>query len=159
MASIGIEGAVLKLRNQYLRDSQAAGLYPYLKALFRAILKSYSPVPVSIQIDQQRYRTDSLLSVMITKQPYYGYGMNMCPGARFDDRRLYVSILKFSYLTILLTGLTSFSIGNRMGTSFSGQHVSVGLDRPLSAQIDGDIAWEARQFNFRVLPGELRIQV
>jgi diacylglycerol kinase family enzyme len=39
-----------------------------------------------------------------------------------------------------------------------GERVSVALQRPLLMQADGDVAWGAKEFHFKVLPGDLRIK-
>jgi diacylglycerol kinase family enzyme len=50
------------------------------------------------------------------------------------------------------------TVGNRVGLYRTGEQVSVVLERPLPMQTDGDVAWEAKEFHFRVLPGALRMK-
>ncbi len=157
MVSLGIEGTILKLRDQLLQQG-LTGFYPYLKAVFFSILKVYAPAHAVIRMDDQIKKIPNLLSLMIMKQPYYGYGMNVVPKARFNDHRLHVSYIDFGYSQMILTGATSFTIGNCAGQYLSCKKVSVRLEKPLYAQIDGDVAWKAEKFNFEVLPGVLRIK-
>jgi diacylglycerol kinase family enzyme len=51
----------------------------------------------------------------------------------------------------------ALTVGNRVGHYRTGERVSVVLERPLLMQADGDVAWEAKEFHFKVLPGALRI--
>ena len=55
--------------------------------------------------------------------------------------------------TFLLGGTTALTSGNRAGFYQTGERVSVALERPLLMQTDGDVAWEAKEFHFKVLPG------
>jgi diacylglycerol kinase (ATP) len=157
MASIGLEGAVIQRRNEY-KAKGTSGFKAYLMALLVAYFKEFKGVKASIVINGQPYQTSSLLSIMIMKQPYYGYGLKVMPGACFDDRRLHVRVLDSGFSTFLLEGATSLTIGNRVGFYRTGEHVSVVLERPLLMQTDGDVAWEAKEFRFKVLPRALRIK-
>ncbi|MBA4369625.1 MAG: hypothetical protein C0403_18530 [Desulfobacterium sp.] len=157
MVSLGIEGTILKLRDRFLQQG-LTGFYPYLKAVFFSVLKAYTPAQAVIRMDDQIKKIPNLLSLMIMKQPYYGYGMKVAPKARFNDHQLHVSSINFDYSKMILAGLTSFTIGNCAGQYLSCKKVSVMLKKPLYAQIDGDVAWEAEKFNFEVLPGVLRIK-
>jgi diacylglycerol kinase (ATP) len=94
---------------------------------------------------------------MIMKQPYYGYGLKVMPGARLDDRRLHVRVLHKGLISSLAGGAMSLTVGNRLGFYQTGERVSVALEKPLLMQTDGDVAWEAKEFHFKVLPGALRI--
>jgi len=156
MVSIGLEGAVIKRRNEY-KAQGASGFKAYLMALVSAYFREFKGAKARIAIDEQFYETSSLLSVMIMKQPYYGYGLKVMPGACFDDRRLHVRVLHTGLMSSLMVGATSFTVGNRVGFYRTGERVSVVLERPLMMQTDGDVAWEAKEFHFKVMPGALKI--
>jgi diacylglycerol kinase family enzyme len=100
----------------------------------------------------------NLLSLMIVKHPYYGYGMNVVPGARFDDRRVHICCLDSGAFKSLIGGITAFTIGNRIGQFYTGSRLTVKLDRPLALQYNGNSGWEADAFTFTVLPGALKIK-
>ena len=156
MVSIGLEGAVIQRRNEY-KARGASGLKAYLMALVEACLKDVRGAKAGVAVNGCPYETNSLLSVMIMKEPYYGYGVKVMPGARLDDRRLHVRVLDSRCATFLLGGATALTIGNRAGFYQTGQRVSVALERPLLMQADGEVAWEAKEFRFKILPGALRI--
>jgi len=157
MASIGLEGAVIKQRDAF-RAKGASGFKAYLLAFLMAYFVRYQGVAARINVDGQIVEIRSLLSFMITKQPYYGYGLKVMPAARLDDRRLHVRVLHTGLISSLVGGATSLTIGNRVGFYRTGERVSVALERPLVMQADGDVAWEAKEFRFTVLPKALRIK-
>lgn len=157
MVSLGIEGMILRFRDLFLLQGHA-GFHPYLKAVFLSLFKAYTPCRALALLDGKRVVIQNLLSFMVMKQPYYGYGMKVIPKAGFDDRLLHVLCCEFRYAQMIIAGLTSFSIGNRAGRYRSCRSLSVRLNRPMYAQIDGDIAWKAEIFHFEVLPGVLRIK-
>jgi diacylglycerol kinase family enzyme len=157
MVSIGLEGAVIQKRDEY-KARGTSGFKAYLRALLVTYCKDFKGVKAGIAINGRPYETRSLLTVTIMKQPYYGYGLKVMPGARFDDGRLHVRVLHTGLLSSLVGGATSLTTGNRVGFYQTGERVSVVLERPLLMQTDGDVAWEAKDFHFKVLPGALRMK-
>ena len=92
MVSIGLEGAVIKKRDEY-KAQGTSGFKAYLMAVLAAYFKDFKGVKAGIATNGKAYKTKSLLSIMIMKQPYYGYGLKVMPGACFDDGRLHVRVL------------------------------------------------------------------
>ncbi len=158
MISIGLEGAVIKKRDEY-KALGASGFKPYLMAFLSAYLKDFKGAKAYITVNRQALETESMLSVMIMKQPYYGYGLKVMPGARLDDRQLHVRVLKTGLMSSLVGGLTSLTVGNRAGIYRAAEQASVILEAPLLMQADGDVAWAAKGFQFKVLPGALKLKV
>ena len=157
MASIGIEGAITRLRDRYLAQGET-GLKTYLKAALRASLGKYRRFKATITVDGTTSDVNNLLSVMVVKQPYYGYGMNVVPRARFNDRQLHLLTINSGRFMSLVGIGTAFTIGNRVGKYRTGEQVSVHLDRPVLLQIDGNPAWEGDAFSFRVMAGALKLK-
>jgi diacylglycerol kinase family enzyme len=157
MVSIGLEGAVIKKRDEY-KARGTSGFKAYLMAFLEAYVKEFKGVRAGIAMNGRSLETGSLLSLMIMKQPYYGYGLKVMPGARLDDGRLHVRVLHTGAISSLVGGVTSLTVGNRVGLYQTSEQVSVVLERPLPMQTDGDVAWEAKEFHFRVLPGALRMK-
>ena len=157
MASIGIEGTVIHLRNQYL-DQGATGFKSYLRAVFNAYFRDYKRATATFTVDGETFNAKNLLSLMVVKQPFYGFGMNVVPKARFDDRKLHVLYINSGFLNCVIGGITAFTIGNRIGKYCTGKNISVQLEHPLILQIDGNYAWAADTFSFTVMPNSLNIK-
>jgi diacylglycerol kinase (ATP) len=157
MVSVGLEGAVIQRRNEYKARGHR-GFRAYLMALLFTYFRDFKTVKkAAVLTDGRPYETGALLSVMIMKQPYYGYGLKVMPEARLNDRRLHVRVLRAGLISSLAGGAMSLTVGNRVGLYRTGARVSVVLERPLLMQTDGDVAWEAKEFHFKVLPGALRM--
>jgi len=114
MASIGIEGTLIRLRNQYLTQV-AAAFKTYLRAAFKAYFREYKRAIATITIDDATFNTKNLLSLMVVKQPYYGFGMNVVPEARFDDRKLHILCINSGLFKCAIGAVTAFTIGNCIG--------------------------------------------
>lgn len=155
--SIGLEGAAIRLRDQYLAQGES-GLTTYLRAALNAYFVQYKRVSAEIIIDGIMFKVKNLLTLMVVKQPYYGFGMNVVPRARFDDRLLHTLCIDSGFFNSALGAATAFTVGNRVGKYRTAQRVTVQLDRPLVAHIDGNSAWESDTFSFKVLPKALRIK-
>jgi diacylglycerol kinase (ATP) len=157
MASLGIEGTIISLRHQYVSRG-ATGFKPYLQAAFMAYFQKYRRAVATISVDKVTFEVRCLLSLMIVKQPYYGFAMKVVPEARWDDRQLHLLYVNSGLLGCLIGAGTAFTIGNRVGKYRCGRRMAVRLNRPLALQIDGNVAWEADAFRFRVLPKALKLK-
>lgn len=157
MASIGIEGAIIRLRDQYLLQG-AVGFKTYLRAGFNSYFREYKRTTGKITVDDVTFEVKNLLSLVVTKQPYYGFGMNVVPGARLDDRQLHILCINSGLFQSVIGAVTSFISGNCIGQYRTGRQLTVNLERPLVLQIDGNDAWEADAFTFKVLPNALKIK-
>jgi len=157
MASIGIEGTLIRLRNQYLTQG-ATGFKPYLRATLNAYFREYKRAIATITVDGATFNTENLLSLMVVKQPYYGFGMNVVPEARFDDRKLHILCINSGLFKCAIGVATAFTIGNCIGKYCTGRKTSVQLEHPLILQIDGNYAWKSDVFSFTVMSNALKIK-
>ena len=157
MSSVGLEGTILRLRHQYLVRG-GTGFKVYLRAVLRAYFKEYKRLLAEITVDGITFIVKDLLTMMVFKQPYYGYGMRIIPRARFDDGLLHILCIRSGLFGSIFGAVTSFTIGNRVGQYLTGRQLAVKLERPVVLQVDGNIGWESDVFNFRVLPKALKIK-
>ena len=155
--SVGIGGTIIRLRDQYLAQG-ATGFKAYFRAVFRSYFREYKRANAKFTVDDAMFELKNLVSLMVVKQPYYGFGMNVVPRARFDDRQLHILCIDSGLFKSIIVWLTSFTVGNRIGQYRTGRQLTVKLESPLVLQIDGNEAWEADAFTFRVLPNALKIK-
>ena len=155
--SVGIEGTIIRLWNHF-RLRGKTGFKTYLKAVLNSFLKEYERTTAKIIMDNSTFEINNLLSLMVVKQPYYGFGMRVVPKARFDDRKLHILCINVGLLKSAIGGVSAFLIGNRIGRYCTGRQLALKLARPLVMQNDGNEAWEADSFTFTVLPKALRIK-
>jgi undecaprenyl-diphosphatase len=157
MVSVGLEGAVIQKRDQY-KARGMTGFKAYLMAFLAAYFRDFKSMKARLAVNGDSFEASSLLSVMIMKEPYYGYGMKVMPEARMGDGQLHLRLLKRGVVSPLVGGITSLTVGNRAGVYRTAAQISITLDRPLLMQADGDLAWEAKEFHFKVLPKALRMK-
>ena len=161
MASIGIDGQIIRLRDQF-RKQGITGFKSYVKAIRQAYCGAYfgqySRPDARMSIDGREIGEKKVLSLIVTKQPYFGFGMRVAPGARFDDRRLHIVCINSGSLQSVIGWATSFTIGNRTGRHITGRELRVQLKQPSILQIDGDAGWYGDAFAFKVLPRALRLK-
>lgn len=155
--SIGIEGDVVRLRDRYVFRG-GRGLQSYVKAVVISYFKTYKRVDASIVVDGSLIRMKNLLSLMIVKHPYYGFGMKVVPKARFDDRKLHLVAMNPGLCSAVIGGISAFTIGNRIGQYRHGLKLEINLDRALTMQYDGNQGWKSERFYFNVLPKALKIK-
>jgi diacylglycerol kinase (ATP) len=157
MASLGIEGTVLQTRNRLLAKG-VRGFPAYLGALFAAYFRFYEAAVAELILDGATYEVTNLLTLLIAKHPYYGYGMEVVPKARFDDGRLHVLWIRGGLATSLFGFATSFTVGNKIGRHMTCEELIVKLKKPLLLQTDGNTAWDSDRFSFKVLPRALKMK-
>jgi len=157
MASMGVEGTVIRLRHQY-RAQGATGFKVYFRAVLDAYFRKHRRANGRLTADGTVLKIKDLLSLMVVKEPYYGFGMKVVPRARFDDGKLHVLCVNGGLFKAVIGGVTAFTIGNRIGQYLTGRELTAQFSRPLALQIDGDEGWAASTFSFRVLPGALKIK-
>lgn len=156
-ASLGIAGDIIRSREEYLNKG-VTGLKAYLLAAIDAFFTRYRPAPAVLTLDDTPVKIDDLLILMVVKQPYYGFGMNVVPDARFDDGLLHVLFINAGLFTAAYGAFSSFTIGNRTGHYHTAEEVLFEADDPLPLQIDGNDAWDTGRISFRILPKALKIK-
>lgn len=157
MSSIGFEGMILSLRDQYLAQG-ATGFMVYLRAVLKAYFKEYKRVHAEVTVDGSTFVVKNLLTLMVCKQPYYGYGMKILPRARFDDGLLHTLSINSGLLSCIIGAVSSLTTGNCVGQYRTGRQLAVKLEHPLVLQVDGNMGWESNVFSFSVLPKALKIK-
>jgi len=157
MASVGIDGVILnRIRQRHFTGH--TGLYSYLWTAWVAFFRDYQPPVARLLVDHIQLKIPNLFSLMVVKQPYYGFGLKVMPEARFDDEQLHLRCIDATLLSALWAGFSSFTIGNRSGRYLSGRQVTIHLDQALLLQVDGNLGWKADHFSFAVLPQALKIK-
>lgn len=155
--SAGIEGAAIRLRDAYAARG-STGFKTYFKAVVASYFQTYQRVNATITIDDATFQVQHLLSLMVVKHPYYGFGMKVVPKARLDDGNLHICCINSGLLQSVIGGITAFTTGNRIGQYCTGRWLIVRLDGPLTLQLDGNAGWEATGFTFTILPKALKIK-
>jgi diacylglycerol kinase (ATP) len=157
MVSVGIDGTIARIRDHYLARGYT-GFRTYFVPFMYAYFSKYKRTIAEITLDGTMFEVDNLLSLMVVKQPYYGFRMKVVPGARFDDRLLHILCVNSGLARYALGVATTFTVGNRVGQYSTGRQLAVKLERPLTLQIDGNPSWNADSFRFTVLPKALKIK-
>lgn len=157
MVSVGIDGALIR-RFDYYRARGASGLPAHIRAGLSAYFRDYRPVKATITVDCIGATVNRLLSLAVVKQPFFGMGLKVAPGARWDDGLLHTRCLTGGWPTVLGALATGFTVGNRLGRARTGRTVTLSLEKPLAVQVDGEFGWISDRFVFRVLPGALRLK-
>ena len=157
MVSLGLDGTIIRIRGQY-RSQGASGFKTYLRSVLNAYFKEYKRVVAKTVADDTAFEMKDLLSVMVVKQPYYGFGMKVVPKARFDDGQLHTLCINAGLFKTIVGGLGAFTFGNKIGRYTACRRLTVSLDRPVAIQIDGNEGWESDEFHFTVLHRGLKIK-
>ncbi len=156
-SSVGIEGTVIQLWEQY-RAQGSSGFNTYLRALLNSYFKEFERTTARVSIDDTTFEISKLLTLMVVKQPYYGFGMKVVPRARFDDGKLHINCNSSGFFGLVVGGLAAFTVGNWVGQYCTGMQVSIQSGGPLLLQTDGDLGWKADSFSFTLLSKALKIK-
>lgn len=157
MVSLGLDGCAIRLYEKYKKKGYR-GLNAHLRAGLRAVFREYRAAGGRIRVDGEVQRIEKLYSLMVVKQPYFGMGLKVMPGARWEDGRLHTRTIASGPAGVAAGLITGFTIGNRVGDYRSGTTVSASLDAPLTLQVDGEPGWSGDRFEFKLIPDGLRLR-
>ena len=157
IASVGIEGTIIRLWHK-IRYRLGAGFKTYLLASLSSYFKEYKRANGMIYLDGERLEAKNLLTLMIMKQPYFGFGMKVMPEARFDDGQLHIRYVNSGLFRTSFGVMAAFTLGNLIGQYLTGNELTLTLNRPLILQCDGNEGWEAESFSFKILAKALKIK-
>lgn len=157
MVSVGIEGITIRIRNQYRKQSKT-GFIIYLRSFLQAYFNQFKRLNGDLVIDGNSEKFENVLSLMVMKEPYYGYRMKMIPKAKFDDRKLHILKISSGLMKTMWVVITAFAWENKVGEYYSGQKVKISVEQPVILQIDGDEGWTDTSFEFSILQKALKIK-
>jgi len=139
------------------------GLLMYFVALILTIFRSFDPIDLHVETDQETWDLHSLM-LAVGNGPREGGGFIITPDARLDDGLLnYVTIKKISRLMMLwlvpevMRGTHGRFKQVRMGTF---RRMSVTSQQPLYIHCDGEIyagfGTDVRKLAIQILPNSIR---
>ncbi len=157
IATIGLDGHVLMERERNLQNG-LNGFSTYAKATIKSIFGEYERVDTRVNINGELLDYPQTLSLIITKVPYYGYGLKVVPKAKIDDGLLHLLAVTSGKVGFLYGLVTSFLGKNQIGDYKSGRDIKIETERELYLQTDGDLRSKGKSFQFHVLPEEIRMR-
>ena len=156
MSSIGIEADIINRREQ-LRENGINGPQAYAMATFGSFLAELERSDMSILIDGQELVVPDAITAIVTKIPYYGYKMKVVPHAVFDDGYLHLLAINSNWGEIVQNLANAFLNENKLGIYRKASEVRISVQRERYAQVDGGIYRKGTSFEFRILPGILKM--
>jgi len=134
------------------------GLWLYLSALLHVLFNELGSFELDIAFDGQPATSHDTLIVAVTNGPTYGGGFYITPDALPDDGQFDVCMIDPLSLPGALMRLPFVVFGKH--TNMKPVHMSrhsslvIECDRPLPAQIDGEVLLE-RRYEITMLPGAI----
>lgn len=157
LASVGFEGHALGERKKFLKKG-VEGFDSYFRATAKLILSGYEGQDVRVKVDQKTYTVRRAISLIVTKTPYYGFGLKVVPKASIDDGLLHVMMISADPGAVISNIVDSFTSGNALGQYLTCKRVSIETAAKMPLQVDGNLVREGTRFRFRVLPSALRMR-
>ncbi len=157
LASVGFEGRALSERKKFL-EKGVKGFDSYFRATAKLILGGYEGDDAIVKVDQRIVSVKRAISLIVTKTPYYGYGLKVVPKARIDDGLLHVMMVSADPSTTLSNIVASSTSGNAFGQYLTCKRVSIETAAEVPLQVDGNLDREGTRFKFQVLPSALRMR-
>lgn len=150
LVSVGFDGDVIRRRDS--EPTRYRGLSGYARASIEALALGPRTRGATLSVDGESPMQGSLFSLAVVKEPFYGYGLRWVPGAVLDDGLLHLNWTKTSFAGPLGAVISGFVVGNKVGLHRTARELEVSLDEPAWLQVDGNLAWKASRFQFRVRP-------
>ena len=116
-----------------------------------------------IWIDGKKHTFDDLQSVIISKIPFYGFGMKVAPALHIDDGNLHVYALSRNIFRSMLFLTSSYIYDISTEPHLSGKQVKISVNKDVPLQLNGDMQMKNTQIELRknyafdVLPSRVKI--
>jgi diacylglycerol kinase (ATP) len=156
LASVGFEGHALRERDKYLENG-VTGFDAYARAAAKSIFGGFRGADATVTIDGEVHKVPSVLSVIVTKSQFYGYGIKVIPTARLADGFLHVLIVS-GHAPAAISDIVTSLFGSEGFTGYKTcRGLSITTDEELYLQIDGNLERKGTDFTFRILPSALTL--
>lgn len=154
-ASLGVDALTVQKYNE-LTIWNRKGLVRYGLA-FAAAMAEYRPANVTIRDGQIERRATGSLATIISKHPFYGYGLKVNQGD-LTDPFLHVRSFNLGRLrTAKAMAAAAFKVTPSTGVFHRGTSFTVHADTEQAFQCDGEWCGTGTEFHFEVLPDHLRL--
>ncbi len=155
----GLDAKVTAKAVEYKVTKHRAGLWLYLTALLSVLFTDLESFELSISFDGEPAARHDTLIVAVTNGPTYGGGFFITPDAIPDDGLFDTCMIDPLGLPEALVRLPFVIAGRhtRMRPVHMSRHrrLVIECDRPVPAQIDGEVLLESR-YEIDLIPGAIR---
>jgi diacylglycerol kinase family enzyme len=156
MASIDINAHTLSVR-QKLIEKGIKGCPAYVVGTVVSLLR-YDRTDVTVTADGETFAIPNAISTIIAKTPSFGFGMNIVPQAKVDDGFLHLLAVNAGFFRVIYGMLKSFFAPLNAGLYKKAHRIHITTKDPRYLQVDGNIYVKDTEFDFRILPGALRLK-
>lgn len=154
----GLDAKVTAKAVEYKVTKQRSGLWLYLTALLHVLFHELDAFELRVSFDGEPMTPITSLIVAATNGPTYGGGFFITPDAQADDGLFDVCMIDPLGLGEALVRLPFVIVGRhtRMRPVHMSRHHSLVIEceRPLPAQVDGEVLLESR-YEIGMLPGAI----
>nr|MBT4247513.1 hypothetical protein [Candidatus Woesearchaeota archaeon] len=159
MAGVGIEADVIT-RTELLRKAGMSSLRAYVVGSVVSVFGGYQRDTLSIEADDQHDVLNDMITFLVMKHPYFGYGLRVNPHAELDSGKLHglalsggIPMIAKSLATSVMNG--NIFGGNTQGIPYTADRIKLTSTNPLPLHVDGTSLDVSTEFEFTVLPKEL----
>ncbi|WP_434613864.1 diacylglycerol/lipid kinase family protein [Arthrobacter sp. A5] len=159
MAGLGFDAAVMADTNDMLKDK--VGWLAYVDAGIRNL--PGKPVKTNISVDGARPLGRRLRSVMGGNCGKLQGGLEIFPGAKFDDGILEIMTVapsgRLGWFAVLAGLVSRGKTKDPAIEYFQGKKVEISFDAAQAIQLDGDHIGEAKHLTMTIDPGALLVRL
>jgi diacylglycerol kinase (ATP) len=150
MAGIGLDAEAMRC-NQRLKKEGPNSLISYGKSFARA-LKNCPAADLEITSGAKTYHSRKNLSAIVTKHPFFGYGLKVSNQVNLTEPNLSLRLVEGSRIGALGQLAASMIFRRAVGARIkTGDSFSIKADKERWLQCDGDLIESGREFKFELL--------
>ena len=162
---IGLDAEIAKRANQMKSDHpkwKTLSAYVYVFAALQKLLQSLPCYKTKMTIDQTKVN-ENLLILAIANGKIEGGKFNIAPEAKINDGLLDICLIKKLSKWRCLKFLPKAMNGTHKKVPevcfYHGRQITIEIDRPVSAQVAGEIIPAQKIYQIKLLPHQLNIIV
>ncbi|MDI6783742.1 MAG: diacylglycerol kinase family protein [bacterium] len=155
-AGLGFEAQVMQDR-QRMRQKGFDGFLAYGIPIAKGIVTLHPRINATIEVDGTKHSVKNVLTISLSKHPYYGYGIRANPYAKWDDGLIHIRPITESSFAVGWRILYSFWGILTPQTYFNGKTVTIITESEQPVQCDGELMGTATKTSFTILPKSIKV--
>jgi diacylglycerol kinase family enzyme len=154
-ASVGMDGRVIQ--QQQLLARFIPGHFPAYMLAFVRVLSSFKRTTLNVWVDERYIQVFHNLTTIISRHPYYGYGLMINRSANLKDEYLHLRSINSTLLPTLTMVAAAFLNRQGRGIFCKGKRIRISCETEQAFQCDGEFMGQGKEFGFEVLPGSVKL--
>lgn len=155
-SGIGFESHIMQERKR-MQQRGFEGFLAYGLPIVKGLITRHPRFNATIDVDGKQNQVSQILTISLGKYPYYGYGINANPYAKWDDGFIHLRAITESNAAVAWRLPYSFISSLAPQTYLKGKSITITTEQPQPVQCDGEYFGTSVSTSFTILPKNIKL--